>query len=226
MALLGDAALAMWWDMAPSMRAEFQDWHTHEHFPERLALPGFQRGSRWRATEGDGFFVLYELAQYDALTSPAYQARLNAPTPWSTKLMPHHSGMVRSQSRVRASHGGVTAAHALTVRLSPTPAAAQAFDDHLRALLAALAQRPGLVGAHLLRTDTPAIAPTTEQKIRGNDRAADWICLITGYDATALRALADGALSAPALQAAGAQPGAVSGLYTLAASMHAAEFRP
>jgi hypothetical protein len=39
MALLGRAALAMWWDMAPAMRDEFEEWHTREHFPQRLALP-------------------------------------------------------------------------------------------------------------------------------------------------------------------------------------------
>jgi hypothetical protein len=38
MALPGKAALAMWWDMAPGMRAEFEDGHSHEHFPERLAI--------------------------------------------------------------------------------------------------------------------------------------------------------------------------------------------
>ena len=128
MALLGDAALAMWWDMAPAMRAEFQDWHTHEHFPERLAIPGFRRASRWQAADGgDGFFVLYELASHDVLSSPAYLARLNAPTPWSTKLMPHHANMVRSQCRVVATQGGGIAAHALTLRLSPQPSALNAL---------------------------------------------------------------------------------------------------
>ena len=46
MSLLGKACLAMWWDMAPDMRAEFEHWHSHEHFPERLAIPGFQRATR------------------------------------------------------------------------------------------------------------------------------------------------------------------------------------
>lgn len=226
MALLGNAALAMWWDMAPAMRAEFQDWHTHEHFPERLAIPGFRRASRWQAADGeDGFFVLYELASHDVLSSPAYLARLNAPTPWSTKLMPHHADMVRSQCRVVASRGGTIAAHALTVRLSPQPSARDVLEAHLRTLLAAMPAQPGLVGSHLLRTEAPALARTTEQAIRGHDQAADWICVVTGYDADELRTLSHGALSARALASAGAQPGAVTGLYALAASMHAAELR-
>ena len=51
MALLGKAALAMWWDMAADMRKDFEDWHAHEHFPERLGIPGFRRASRWSAAE-------------------------------------------------------------------------------------------------------------------------------------------------------------------------------
>ena len=111
MLLLGKAALAMWWDMAPEMRAEFEDWHSHEHFPERLAIPGFRRGQRWRsATGGDGVFVMYELEGHEVLSSPHYLARLNAPTPWSTSMMPHHRNMVRSQSRVLESCGGARGA--------------------------------------------------------------------------------------------------------------------
>jgi hypothetical protein len=71
MALLGSAAIAMWWDIAPAQRIEFEDWHSHEHFPERLSLPGFLRGSRW-SSANEGVFVMYELETYDTLTSPCY----------------------------------------------------------------------------------------------------------------------------------------------------------
>ena len=65
MSLLGDAALAMWWDMAPAIKSEFEDWHSHEHFPERLGVPGFRRASRWTCAEGgEGIFVLYELTSW------------------------------------------------------------------------------------------------------------------------------------------------------------------
>ena len=48
MPLLGSAALAMWWDIAPQVLADFEDWHSHEHFTERLGIPGFHRATRWR----------------------------------------------------------------------------------------------------------------------------------------------------------------------------------
>ena len=63
MSLLGSAALAMWWDIAPQVLADFEDWHSHEHFTERLGIPGFHRASRWRnAADGEGVFVMYEQA--------------------------------------------------------------------------------------------------------------------------------------------------------------------
>src|ERR1700742_647486 len=120
MSLLGKAAVAMWWNIRPEQRAECGDWHSHEHFPERMSIPGFRRGSRWTsALDAEGFFVLYELAQYDTLTSRGYLDRLNAPTPWSTKMMPHHLNMVRSQCRVEASFGSGVATSLATIRLSP-----------------------------------------------------------------------------------------------------------
>ena len=96
----------MWWDMSASRRSEFEHWHTHEHFPERLGIPGFRRATRWTSAAGDeGIFVMYELDDYDVLASPAYLTRLNAPTAWSTRLMPEHRNMVRSQCRVLESRG-------------------------------------------------------------------------------------------------------------------------
>ena len=228
MALLGDSALAMWWDMAPDMRAEFEHWHSHEHFPERLALPGFLRASRWAAAEGgEGFFILYELQDHAALSSPEYLASLNGPTPWSTRLMPHHRNMVRSQTRVLHSHGAGVARHAMTLRLSPREGQAQRLQAALRPLIEELPMQEGLGGAHLLRTDTPAIAPTTEQKIRGNaDRSADWVMVVCGYELPALRSLRDGVLSDAALDPLGAAPGAIAGWYTLSLSKARGENGP
>lgn len=228
MALLGESALAMWWDMAADLRAEFEHWHSHEHFPERLALPGFLRASRWAAADGgEGFFILYELQEHAALSSPAYLASLNAPTAWSTRLMPHHRNMVRSQTRVLHSHGAGVARHAMTLRLSPRDGQAQRLQDGLRPMVEALPGQPGLGGAHLLRTDTPAIAPTTEQKIRGNaDRSADWVFVACGYEREALEALREEALAPEALAALGAAPDAVAGWYSLSLSMARGENGP
>ena len=215
--LLGRAALAMWWDVSPDVRAEFEDWHSHEHFPERLGVPGFRRASRWSSAEGgEGFFVLYELDDHAVLASAAYAARLNAPTPWSARLMPHHRDMIRSQCRMLESRGAATASHALTVRCSPGPGDDGRLREGLAGLSRSVWMRPGMTGMHVLRHESPGLARTTEQAIRvAADRVADWVVVVVGYDEPTLRALGDGELSGSALSAMGAATGSQRHLYRL-----------
>jgi hypothetical protein len=179
--MLGSAAVAMWWDVEPGMKAEFEDWHSHEHMPERLAIPGFLRGTRWVAASGEpSYLVLYEVADLETLTAGPYLEHLNNPTPWSRKMMPQHRNMVRSLCEVRASFGrGVAQALAKLEH--------QVSADSL----SALPERKGLAAAHLLESRPMAgMAQTVEQKIRREDAEAKWIVLIGGYDVDAVGAAA------------------------------------
>ena len=218
MALLGKAALAMWWDMAPAALAEFEHWHAHEHFPERLGIPGFQRASRWTSADGgEGIFVMYELTGHEVLGSAPYLERLNAPSPWSVRMMPHHRNMIRSQCHVLESIGGLTTRQLLTLRLSPQAGQADRLRAGLRELGCRLAMEPGLAGLHLLRHEAPAIAATEEQRIRGlADRYADWVLVVCGFDAARLAALNQTVLSDEALADLGAADGIARGRYALA----------
>ena len=46
MSLPGNAFLAMWHDIEPDAWTEYMEWHTREHMPERLSIPGFLVGKR------------------------------------------------------------------------------------------------------------------------------------------------------------------------------------
>jgi hypothetical protein len=220
MSMLGKAALAMWWNVAPETRAELEHWHAHEHFPERLAIPGFLRGSRWTAVDdGEGFFVMYELQDHAVLASAPYVARLNAPSRWSTQMMPLHLRMVRTQCKVVHSQGAVTARHALTLRCSSVEADAQSLQRGIVELAESAVQRPGIVGMHLLHHEAPSLDATTEQRIRGNaDRAADWVVVTCAYDLGALQRLATEELGQSELRALGCADGSARNLFGLAYS--------
>jgi hypothetical protein len=72
--------LAIWTDIAPEREADFNEWYWREHFPERLSLPGFRRGRRYRAITGTPrYFAWYELDAPEILASPAYLERLDQP---------------------------------------------------------------------------------------------------------------------------------------------------
>jgi len=210
--MLGRAAVAMWWNVAPEMRDEFEHWHTHEHIPERLSSPGFLRGTRWSALDGSpSFFVLYEAARLAVLTGKDYLARLNDPTPWSRKMMPHHLDMVRSLCRVQASAGGLIGGVLATVRFSPPRRGARTLAEWLaREILPPLAQRKGIAGACLLQSRPQLAAPrTTEQQIRGKDGAADWVLLVSGYDAAIVELVAGEMRTALAVRKAEVNPSRV-----------------
>lgn len=220
--MLGRAAVAMWWDFAPEVRDEIEDWHTHEHMPERVSIPGFLRGTRWIALGGElSFFILYEVARVSVLTGPDYLARLNDPTPWSRKMMPHHLNMVRSLCRLRASVGGLIGGALATVRFSPPRRGARSVTQWLASeVLPPLARRKGIAGACLLQAQQQAVAPrTTEQQIRGQDGTADWVLLVSGYDAGPVGVASDEIRRALAARKAEVNP--ARGLYALAYSLSA-----
>ena len=43
MAFSGAGAMLFFYDIVPEAVADHDDWHTHEHFPERVGIPGFLR---------------------------------------------------------------------------------------------------------------------------------------------------------------------------------------
>ena len=61
MALLGTGVLAIWNGIDPEAEADFVAWHVREHIPERVVLPGFRRGRRYVALDGEpAYFNFYE----------------------------------------------------------------------------------------------------------------------------------------------------------------------
>jgi hypothetical protein len=183
-------------DVAADAVEEHDRWHTHEHLPERLAIPGFLRGTRWVATsEGPRYMVVYEVESLATLSSPAYLARLNDPTPWTTRIMPSYRGMRRGLCSVLGSFGRGQGGAAALLRFTPPPEDAQPLHRWLlEDVLAGVAEASGLGSAHLLQA-AQAAAMTNEQRIRGADRGVDSAVIVTGYDGDAVaeqaRALLD-----------------------------------
>lgn len=205
MPLLGPAAMLLSFDVAPEAIAEHDDWHTQKHLVERLSIPGFLRGSRWIAIRGQPrYLVVYEVAQLETLTSQAYLERLNRPSAWTTRMMPHYRGMTRGFCAVSGGFGSGLGHLAVLVRFKPD-AGAEGPLRHalLHDVLPALPQVPGVGSVHLLEgAATPPM--THEQRLRGADAGVDWALLLTGYREQVLLQLAEGGLGAPALQQRGA----------------------
>ena len=197
MPLLGKATMLLAFDIVPEAISEHDEWHTHEHLPERLSIPGFLRGTRWVALqERPRYLVLYEVESLDTLASAAYLERLNHPTPWTTKMMPQYRGMTRGLCSVVASSGFGMGHAGLLVRFKPASGEGESrLSDWLcQDVVTQLPNRAGIGSSHLLRGALTA-QMTNEQRIRGADAGVDWALLITGYSQDALQVVAENELS-------------------------------
>jgi hypothetical protein len=205
MPLLGQAAMLLSFDIAEEAIAEHDDWHTQEHMPERLSIPGFVRGTRWVATQGKPrYFVVYEVRDLAVLSSAPYLERLNQPTPWTSKMMPFYRGMRRGFCALSGSFGFGTGHAGLVLRFSPAAGAEESLRAWLlRDALPRLPSLPGIGSAHLFEA---AAKPqmTNEQRIRGTDGGVDWALLVTGYRLEVLADLGQGALGGAQLERQGA----------------------
>ena len=105
--LLGKGVMINWTNAAPEDRERYDAWQSHEHTPGRLAIPGFLRGRRYIAvspeTANRQFLTLYEVKTLEVLTSDAYLAKANNPSPLTRATTPVVRDSVRGLARVLAS---------------------------------------------------------------------------------------------------------------------------
>lgn len=165
MSLAGDGVVAIWNGIRPEGRADFYEWHNREHMPERVGIPGFLRGRRYRAVQADPeFFTLYETASTAVLTGADYLARLNAPTPWTRRATAFFTDTSRSVCRVAASFGTGAGGWIMTGRCELAENAEQAHLKAMKHALQQIALQPGIVGAHLCIADRAGSGIDTEER--------------------------------------------------------------
>jgi hypothetical protein len=220
MELLGKGALLIWHDPSAELESDYNEWHSKEHMFERVGIPGFRRGQRAVAISGaPRYFNLYEVDDVETLTSKAYLDRLNDPTPWTRRVVPHMHNNSRTLCRVTAGSGtGGVPVFWTTILLSP----AMDRADELRTWLAGgvlpeLVKRPGVLGAHLVEGEkSTSGTETVEKQLRGGEtELVDWVILVGGYDDEVLAAVRSNPLSESALAGRGAASSRVRGVYRL-----------
>lgn len=211
--LCGEAVVAIWNDISKEGRAEFYDWHIREHIPERVGIPGFLRGRRYRAinsTTEPEFFTLYETETFQVLQGQDYAGRLNAPTPWTKSATSHFRNTSRGLARVLASAGEGSGGILATVRfrLSET----QELEKRVALIdaIPGIARSALITGAHLCRSDDDASGlKTAESKERTDIQAPpNWFVMVEACTTSAVEREVDQFLARTHL------PNAEIGIYT------------
>lgn len=207
MALTGKAFLGIWHDVEPAFWDEYMEWHTREHMPERLSVPGFTIGKRMINHDVPRYRYgsVYAGESVETFRSPAYLERLNNPSDWTNKVQPNFRNFLRVACDRIASAGVGDGGAMATIRLDfadgsgadQVKAGAQALADALLKVTGACCVNIGLA-----RTDVSGVK-TRETELRPGktEKEFDVVVLIEGSGAPELEA------SLPAFQAVVAESG-------------------
>ena len=118
---IGCGILAVWNDCASSDEEAYEAWYLSEHLVERLSIPGFCWGRRYRRLAGSSgalpeYMTYYETDTPEVLTSDAYLARVNDPTPETHRIMTSvFKNMNRTICRRVAGTGAIRTTHVVAV---------------------------------------------------------------------------------------------------------------
>jgi hypothetical protein len=193
MPLLGKAFLMIWHDIREPSEPEYHRWHTREHMPERLSIPGFLRGRRgvaWNLGK-HRYLTIYEGAELATFGSPAYLERLNNPTPWSTRVQPAFYNFIRSACETVQSVGlGVGGALA-TLRIPFGSRSENDFRNSAAKLAGAIHQLDGVSSVHFgIARPQASSAKTRETELRGttSDGTFEAVVVVDGVGRRELEA--------------------------------------
>ena len=117
------AFLALWNSVSSArLQPEYEVWHTFEHVPERVGLPGFVEARRYRAhadRPGDAprYYTCYWLNSLAALETPQYRDVFTHPTPWSARMRGELREFLRLPCTLQGTYGPSGAAQLATLQL-------------------------------------------------------------------------------------------------------------
>src|ERR1700710_1169906 len=179
----GAGFLAIWSDVEPDHLTDYRHWLTREHTTERVTTQGFLGVRVFRATRAEinRFFILYELEAPEVLDGPAYLARLNAPTPWSQRIMPQLGNFVRGGGVMTARAGRGEGSAVVALRVERLPEKPQLLDD-------AIAGCDGVAAVQIGVTDIArTTVPTVEKGMRKDEGLFAGLVMIEALDEASLQ---------------------------------------
>jgi hypothetical protein len=208
----GTGFLAIWSDVAPAALTDYRHWLTREHTTERVTTKGFLAARVFRAEQSDfnRFFILYELETPEVLDGAAYLARLNAPTPWSQRIMPQLGNFIRGGGVMTARAGRGEGATIAALRIEQLPEQPQHLADALAAL-------DGIAAVQVGATDQARTSvPTAEKGLRQQEGFFAGLLIVEALDEPSLRnALRKAAELAPQMVAGGGDTEIYHGMFAL-----------
>tara|TARA_B100000963_G_C22569486_1_gene645378 strand:- start:735 stop:1436 length:702 start_codon:yes stop_codon:yes gene_type:complete len=180
MSLLGDAVLVNWGGIVEVKELEYNDWHSKEHMPERISLPGFLRGLRAVGISGTDinhkYFMMYEAERKEVFVSKKYLERLNNPTDWTKDILSNYLSPSRTICSVISSKSIGVGGYISTIRFLGNEILKNQNVEYLKTATSIILKLNGITGMHVLIGDSSfGQMNTQEKKIRSSQGLDDQI---------------------------------------------------
>ena len=180
MSLLGDAVLVNWGGIVEVKELEYNEWHSKEHMPERISLPGFLRGLRAVGISGTDinhkYFMMYEAERKEVFVSKKYLERLNNPTDWTKDILSNYLSPSRTICSVISSKSIGVGGYISTIRFLGNEILKNQNVEYLKTATSIILKLNGITGMHVLIGDSSfGQMNTQEKKIRSSQGLDDQI---------------------------------------------------
>jgi hypothetical protein len=164
--------MAFWADIDADYVLRYQQWHNCEHIPERVSIPGFRVGRRYRGVgNAPMFLMMYETDTPSVLASPAYLAAVDRPTDFTREALTHFRNPVRAVYGLIGERGErppIEAPYLCCIRFNLAGDETAARDWHAETWLPAIARCDPVLRARLYEVDEQtSTIMTKERRIYG-----------------------------------------------------------
>ncbi len=168
MGLLGDAVLVNWGGIVDDKEIEYNDWHSKEHMPERMSLPGFLKGLRAVGIPGTDinhkYFMMYEAEAKEVFVSRKYLERLNNPTEWTKDILSNYLSPSRTICSVISSKSIGVGGYLATIRFLGENILNNHNVENLKSFTPIILKLNGVTGMHVIVGDSSYGQMNTEEK--------------------------------------------------------------
>lgn len=203
------AFLALWNSLsAPALQAEYEHWHTFEHVPERVGLPGFIEARRYRSLQPNtthgtpDYFTCYWVDDLGAFSTDDYTGIFAKPTPWTARMRVELRDFFRLTCAVSGRFGQGSASQLATLHFKGD---ASSFREAIDAQLTRLVDRGDLVCAQWGSAALTAAIPIANQ-LTSHATGDDFVVMLQSLEADSLQRHADELVAAIALVVTLASP--------------------
>ena len=186
------AFLALWNSISsPRLQPEYDTWHSFEHVPERVGMPGFLEARRYRShdepsAQAPRYFTCYWLASIEALATAPYREVFTHPTPWSQRMRGELRDFFRLPCTLSGAYGQSTATQLATVHWRGDAAR---FAAPAAARLEQLVDSAAIVCAHWGSAAPPDDFPIANHPAAlPSGAGTDVVVMLQGIDRASLRA--------------------------------------